>query len=536
MRRPAGHRPAAVRRFPAPAGRRPGPPPVSGELGVDPRRAQAGLARRAGAAVPPRPRGLAGESDSPAIMRVPEVVALLGVDRKTIYEAVARDEIPHRRVGAGRGSGRGGVILFLRSAIMRWLSGVDEYPQRKVAMFGNYVTKRAKELGIPVVEARIPVRLTVTSRDVASATKKSSKQCALARASVRLPDVRAGYFFRTTAYLEYRDKMVRYALPTSVQKEIVSFDRARMFAPGAYQLSPTSTPTRQERSLTKDKAKDSQGYQRQGAGREASSCTQACGGPPHAERPSGRGASMRMTGMISNPGAGPVGGDASYADACSNVEAFVSDLSLSDPRVRVRKPGPARADGGRFLFVLRRGIREASVDMPGISLARVRYVDGADAWRFPRLYVDGSSWLWEFAVDVARLALRDPDGFVERRVEASRLQCEEALARSPRCPVCQTLLLAEQTRTSNGDGDYRVLCLGCTPCVEELRQNRDGAVYRDDSWRTETHYLVRRQRLAPEVPGHDCGSPPGRAVRGRDLPQLLRPWPLHPEAPSRWTV
>lgn len=37
----------------------------------------------------------------PEIRRVPEVVTLLGVDRKTVYEAVARNEIPHRRIGTG---------------------------------------------------------------------------------------------------------------------------------------------------------------------------------------------------------------------------------------------------------------------------------------------------------------------------------------------------------------------------------------------------------------------------------------------------
>ena len=36
----------------------------------------------------------------------------------------------------------------------------------------------------------------------------------------------------------------------------------------------------------------------------------------------------------------------------------------------------------------------------------------------------------------------------------------------------------------------------------------DNSVYRDDSWKTETHYLVRRQRMAREVPGHDRWSHP----------------------------
>lgn len=175
------------------------------------------------------------------------------------------------------------------------------------------------------------------------------------------------------------------------------------------------------------------------------------------------------------------------------------------------------------MFTCRRGIRKASVDMPGTPLTEVRYIDGADPWRFPRLYVDGSSWLWEFAVDMTRLALRDPDGSVARRVEASRLRCEKNRSRVPRCPVCQTLLLVEQTRTGV-DGDYQVLCLSCTPCIEEFRQTLDGAVYRDDSWKTETHYLVRRQRQAPEVPGHDrwfhpdalCGAEIFRSHCGHD--------------------
>ena len=201
-----------------------------------------------------------------------------------------------------------------------------------------------------------------------------------------------------------------------------------------------------------------------------------------------------------------MGRDASYTNAHSNIEAFIFDLGLPDPPVRIGKPRSARADGGRFLFTIRRGIRKTLVAMPGIPLAEVRYIDGANAWLFPRLYVDGDSWLWEFAVRAARHALRDPDGSVQCRVEASLLKCEETLARSSRCAVCQTVLLMEQT---GGDGgDYRILCLNCTPCIEEFRQSLDDAVYCDDSWKTETHYLVRRQRQAPEVPGHERWSHP----------------------------
>ena len=101
-----------------------------------------------------------------------------------------------------------------------------------------YVYRRAEQLGLRVVEGKDRKIVVVTDDDVVNAKKANSKHCALARAAVRLPDVNAAYVFRSMAYLEYGDRMERYSLPVSVQKEIVSFDRAGIFASGAYQLSP----------------------------------------------------------------------------------------------------------------------------------------------------------------------------------------------------------------------------------------------------------------------------------------------------------
>jgi excisionase family DNA binding protein len=44
---------------------------------------------------------------------VDELAELLGVNRKTIYEAAARGEIPHRRLGRR--------LIFERGAILSWL-------------------------------------------------------------------------------------------------------------------------------------------------------------------------------------------------------------------------------------------------------------------------------------------------------------------------------------------------------------------------------------------------------------------------------
>lgn len=100
-----------------------------------------------------------------------------------------------------------------------------------------FINKYARENNIEILDASAPLTLEVKRGDITKALAKNSKCCAYARAAKRLPDVERAYFFRSTAYLEYPDKMVRYRLPPSVQKEIVSFDRAKVMAPGRYQLS-----------------------------------------------------------------------------------------------------------------------------------------------------------------------------------------------------------------------------------------------------------------------------------------------------------
>jgi len=53
------------------------------------------------------------DMSEPVIMTADEVAKLLGVNRKTIYEAAARGEIPHRRLGRR--------LIFERSCMLSWL-------------------------------------------------------------------------------------------------------------------------------------------------------------------------------------------------------------------------------------------------------------------------------------------------------------------------------------------------------------------------------------------------------------------------------
>ncbi len=114
---------------------------------------------------------------------------------------------------------------------------------------------------------------------------------------------------------------------------------------------------------------------------------------------------MKAT-VIINPGTGAVVG-ATGNQAYLNMVAFVADLRLNAEI----SSGDGGSDDGRFPFILTRGERSCTVDMPGIDLRKVRFLGegGQNIWHFPRLYVDGSSWVWVYAIEFARRALTNEE-------------------------------------------------------------------------------------------------------------------------------
>lgn len=96
--------------------------------------------------------------------------------------------------------------------------------------------------------------------------------------------------------------------------------------------------------------------------------------------------------LINNPGSGPVSG-ANREDAHNNMQKFLEDTE-SD-----RFEFLQTEDDGRFTYRLWKGDWAAEIQMPGLPLEQVRYVGALDQniWNFPRIYVDGSSWVWEYA-------------------------------------------------------------------------------------------------------------------------------------------
>lgn len=105
--------------------------------------------------------------------------------------------------------------------------------------------------------------------------------------------------------------------------------------------------------------------------------------------------------VVLNPGTGPVP-EATHDNAVACLNRFVADIGLD-----IAVTDCDLETTGRFRFALRQGERHCIVEMPGLPVEQVRYMrlPGQDPWDYPRLYVDGGSWLWCFGLGIARSAL-----------------------------------------------------------------------------------------------------------------------------------
>lgn len=85
-----------------------------------------------------------------------------------------------------------------------------------------------------IVEAKKDLHIEVTKDDCRKSKSKSPSSCAMARACSREYD--GAIISLAVAYMIKGDTAIRYMVPQSVSREIVSFDRNHNFAPGEYQL------------------------------------------------------------------------------------------------------------------------------------------------------------------------------------------------------------------------------------------------------------------------------------------------------------
>lgn len=104
--------------------------------------------------------------------------------------------------------------------------------------------------------------------------------------------------------------------------------------------------------------------------------------------------------IVINHGTGPVEG-ATVEQAKLNMDAFAADLVERGMYVTGLTRREDADHDGRYGYLLTMGdARKVEIDMPGLPLDQVRYMDseGQHIWGFPRLHVDGSAWIWMFAL------------------------------------------------------------------------------------------------------------------------------------------
>lgn len=98
--------------------------------------------------------------------------------------------------------------------------------------------------------------------------------------------------------------------------------------------------------------------------------------------------------VLINPGTEPLT-DANEADARRNLAELISDAGLKGATVKV-----IGESGGRWDFRVTVAGHSVEVASPGCPMGAAKGSLGV--WQQPRFYVDGNSWLWEFAVKTLR--------------------------------------------------------------------------------------------------------------------------------------
>lgn len=98
------------------------------------------------------------------------------------------------------------------------------------------IVKRSFPNVTSITDAKRDILVEVTKRDSNSATVKNHKSCAMAVACKRKTDADGVIISLSTAYIVKDNRAIRYRVPTSVSREVVSFDRNGGFEPGEYRL------------------------------------------------------------------------------------------------------------------------------------------------------------------------------------------------------------------------------------------------------------------------------------------------------------
>ena len=98
-----------------------------------------------------------------------------------------------------------------------------------------------------------------------------------------------------------------------------------------------------------------------------------------------------------NPGAGDIE-DHGFEQAYKKIQKFIEDCEIP---LYIEKANFQSEENGRYSFTIKSPIKHDlswEVEMPSLSIEQVRYIyeEGQNIGDFPRLYVNGNSWVWKY--------------------------------------------------------------------------------------------------------------------------------------------
>lgn len=99
-----------------------------------------------------------------------------------------------------------------------------------------------------------------------------------------------------------------------------------------------------------------------------------------------------------NNGSGKVK-EGTWEQAYINIKQFTKDCEIA---MHIKSSEFEPNEDGRYLFVLSADEYNyvTEIEMPALPLENVRFMkeEGQNILDFPRLYVDGSSWVWLYGI------------------------------------------------------------------------------------------------------------------------------------------
>lgn len=111
--------------------------------------------------------------------------------------------------------------------------------------------------GLPIREAKRPIRLLPNENDLKKAKRKDPTCCVAATAFKRMKNVIAVWVFRSRTYVRFKGNKfwTRYKTPVRLAANTVTYDKAGIFDLEDYTFSPLQ-PTQRDRAERKRTGKE----------------------------------------------------------------------------------------------------------------------------------------------------------------------------------------------------------------------------------------------------------------------------------------